>query len=412
VTIWEQLPPRLRSVRLRLALLYSSVLFGLAALLVGGLYLGVRASIDEPYVTDRVAVRGVIKGPDGRWRPVDVVQSDYRDFEREVNARTLERLRNYSFGALAGLFCASIGVGWVIAGRVLAPIGRVTGVARDIQATDLSRRIRMDGPDDELKQLADTFDGMLERLEGAFASQRRFVADASHELRNPIATIRTNLDLVPGAGSPEEAARLVDAARRAAERMGRLTDDLLVLAREGTPLARREPVDLAEAAAGVVDEFDARARERGVSLERDGPPGVTVSADPDATKRALANLLDNAVRLAPEGSVIRVTTGRERAWAFLAVSDEGPGMTLDQRDHAFDRFWRADPSRTRTGGGSGLGLAIVRQIADAHGGAARAFSEPNRGSTFVVWFPVIPEAGEPPESPAAVSGRPGVPVRP
>jgi signal transduction histidine kinase len=392
---WDRLPPVLRSIRFRLALIYSVVLFGLAALVVGGLYVGLRASLHEQPIAHRFAGRGLVPGPDGRPRPADIFLGDYRNFEREVNARTLDQLRRLSFGALGGLFVASLGVGWVISGRVLRPIDRITNVARDIQAADLSRRIHLEGPEDELKRLSDTFDGMLGRLEGAFNAQRQFVADASHELRNPLATLRTNLDLVPDAASPEEARTLLDAAQRAAERMGRLVDDLLVLAREGTPLSRREPIDLAEASRQVVEEFAGRASARGLQIDAAAAAPAMVTVDPDAVKRALANLVDNAVRLAPEGTTVRVGSGVRGAWAWTAVADEGPGMTDAERSHAFDRFWRADVARSRAGGGAGLGLAIVRQIAEAHGGTARTFAE-GSGSVFVVWLRLAPDAGTAP----------------
>ncbi len=402
---WDRLPPALRSIRFRLALIYSLVLFGLAGLVVGTLYTGLSAALREETVAPRVAARGLVQGPDGRWRPAQVVLGDYQDFEREVNARTLDRLRTLSFGALGGLFVASLGVGWVISGRVLRPIDRITDVARDIQAADLSRRIRLHGPEDELKRLADTFDDMLTRLEGAFSTQRQFVADASHELRNPLATLRTNLDLVAGAASPEESRELVDAAQRSAERMSRLVDDLLVLAREGTPLERRQTVDLTEAARQVAEEFANRAETRDITIRTTTAPAA-ITADQDAVKRALANLVDNAVRLAPEGSTVRIDVGRREPWVWMAVSDEGPGLSTDDASHAFDRFWRAEAARSRAGGGAGLGLAIVRQIAETHNGAARVVSEPGRGSVFVVWFPLHAGAGAPPEgSPVAVPGK-------
>ncbi len=394
--LWDKLPPVLRSIRFRLALVYSLVLFGLAGLVVGGLYIGLSASLRNQPVAHRFSVRGFGPGPDGRLRPGVFELADYRDFEREVNARTLDQLRRLSFGSLGALFLASLGVGWVISGRVLRPIDRITDVAREIQAADLSRRIELEGPEDELTRLASTFDAMLDRLENAFTAQRQFVADASHELRNPLATLRTNLDLVPDADSPDEARTLLAAAQRAAERMGRLVDDLLVLAREGTPLARREPVDVAEAVGHVVEEFAARAAARSIELTAAPDPDVSVTADPDGVKRALANLVDNAVRLAPEGSTVRVDAGIRDRWVWMAVSDEGPGMNEEEQAHAFDRFWRADAGRSRAGGGAGLGLAIVRQIAESHRGRARVVGEPGRGSVFVVWLPVAPEAGEPP----------------
>jgi signal transduction histidine kinase len=390
----DRWPEVVRSIRFRFAVLYSVVLFGLASLVVGGLYIGLRTALREEPVAHGFAARGLVPGPDGRLRPF--VLTDYRDFERAVNERTLYQLRRLSFGALGGLFLASLAVGWVISGRVLRPIGRITDVARDIQAADLSRRIELEGPEDELKRLADTFDEMLGRLEGAFTAQRQFVADASHELRNPLATLRTNLDLVPDTSTPTESASLLAAAQRAAERMSRLVEDLLVLAREGTPMELRQPVDLSEAAGQVAEEFAARAAAREIELR--GPSGAaTVTADPDAMKRALANLVDNAVRMAPEGSAVDVDVGVRGSWAWMAVSDTGPGLSPQDAARVFDRFWRADAARTRAGGGAGLGLAIVRQIAEAHGGAARVFTTPGAGSTFVVWLPLGSDTEAPPE---------------
>ncbi|HEY6590398.1 MAG TPA: HAMP domain-containing protein, partial [Actinomycetota bacterium] len=184
----DRLPEWARSIRFRYTLLYSAVLFGLAAVVVAAIYLVLMMSLrNQPYST---GVKQLICVGNECYQPVT-----FRQLERVVNGRTLKELRNYSFTALGVLFVASLGVGWVVAGRVLRPIGRITSVARDIQATDLSRRIELPGPDDELKQLSDTFDAMLARLDAAFAAQRQFVADASHELRNPLAIIRTNVDV-------------------------------------------------------------------------------------------------------------------------------------------------------------------------------------------------------------------------
>ena len=230
-----------------------------------------------------------------------------------VNSQTLTKLRNYSFGALGVLFVASLGVGWVVAGRVLRPIGRITSVARDIQATDLSRRIELPGPDDELKQLADTFDAMLARLDAAFAAQRQFTADASHELRNPLAIIRTNVDVAladPNA-DPDDLRQTIVVVKRASDRMARLVDDLLALARRQEPTLEHEPVDLGVAVAEASDDFVVPAAARSIVLDRAIAPGVVVTGDRDALKRAVANLLENAVRLAPEGSRIRLATGSE-----------------------------------------------------------------------------------------------------
>src|SRR3954468_16357700 len=182
------------SVRFRLTAIYSLLLFGLAALVVGGVYTGLARDLDDEPVSRTYQVQLVT--PQGVPIREETVRAEFQSFEHLVNKSALDQLRNYSFFALGLLFFASLGVGWVVAGRVLRPIGWITGVAREIQATDLTRRISLGGPKDELRDLADTFDEMLGRLESAFDAQRRLIQDASHELRNPLAVMRTNIDVV------------------------------------------------------------------------------------------------------------------------------------------------------------------------------------------------------------------------
>ena len=397
----DRLPEWARSIRFRYTLLYSAVLFGLAAVVVAAIYLVLVMSLrNEPYTTGYQKL--ICFTNDQCYKPIT-----FRELERVVNSRTLTKLRNYSFGALGVLFVASLGVGWVVAGRVLRPIGRITSVARDIQATDLSRRIELPGPDDELKQLGDTFDAMLARLDAAFAAQRQFVADASHELRNPLAIIRTNVDvaLADPRADPEDLRHTIVVVKRASDRMARLVDDLLALARRQEPILEHEPVDLGVAVTEASDDFVVPAAARNIVLDRAIAPGVVVTGDRDALKRAVANLLENAVRLAPEGSRIRLATGGEGNQAWIAVADEGPGIAPEDQPHVFDRFWRADKGRSRADGGTGLGLAIVRQIAEGHGGQIRLRSKVGVGSSFVIWLPVAASsssepAPRPPASPA------------
>ena len=397
----DRLPEWARSIRFRYTLLYSAVLFGLAAIVVAAIYLVLLMNLRHEPVS---ASRGV-------WCPRfgDCIRLlSLSEFERLVNGRTLKELRNYSFGALGVLFVASLGVGWVVAGRVLRPIGRITSVARDIQATDLSRRIELPGPDDELKQLADTFDAMLARLDAAFEAQRQFTADASHELRNPLAIIRTNVDvaLADPHADPDDLRHTMVVVKRASDSMARLVDDLLALARRQEPTLEHELVDLGVAVTEASDDYVVPAAARDIVLDRAIAPGVVVTGDRDALKRAVANLLDNAVRLAPAGSRIRLATGSEGARAWIAVADEGPGISAEDQPHVFDRFWRADKARSRADGGTGLGLAIVRQIVEGLGGHVRLQSKVGLGSSFVIWLPVtIPPA------PADGNARPhGAPV--
>ena len=394
----DRLPEWARSIRFRYTLLYSAVLFGLAAVVVAAIYLVLLMALrNQPVSAGR-----------GLWcRYGECIRFvSLSEFERLVNSQILTKLRNYSFGALGVLFVASLGVGWVVAGRVLRPIGRITSVARDIQATDLSRRIELPGPEDELKQLADTFDAMLARLGAAFAAQRQFTADASHELRNPLAIIRTNVDvaLADPHADPDDLRHTMIVVKRASDRMARLVDDLLALARRQEPTLEYEPVDLGVAVTEASDDFVVPAAARQIVLDRAIAPGVVVMGDRDALKRAVANLLDNAVRLAPAGSRIRLATGSEGDRAWIAVADEGPGISPEDQPHVFDRFWRADKARSRADGGSGLGLAIVRQIIESHGGEVRLQSKVGVGSSFVLWLPVTSAAAG-----SSIEGSHGLP---
>ncbi len=404
----DAMPDFVGSVRFRLTAIYSMVLFALAAFMMAGLYGLLSNRLHEEHVYRTYEVTTVEPVPSGGFEltPTEV-RSEYRTVEQLANERALGLLRRYSASALALLFLVSLGVGWFVAGRVLAPIGRITAVARDIQATDLSRRIALRGPPDELKQLADTFDAMLTRLDDAFEGQRRFIQEASHELRNPLAVIRTNLDVALADPDPDsvELRRTMEVVGRTASRMSRLVDDLLVYGRRGAPAHELGPVDVRAIAVEVADEFRAPAAERHIDLvvEHSAAPDPAMSqGDRVALRQAAANLLANAVRLAPEGSTIEVTTGADDATVWLAVTDEGPGISPEHRNLVFQRFWRGDAAAARTDGRSGLGLAIVDQIARDHAGSVEVTESGRGGSTFTIRLPrSVDEPG-----PAAAPVRP------
>lgn len=404
VGLARRLPPWAGSIRFRLTVLYSGLLFGVAALLVGVLYALLASALDDPVVTRDIDVNRIIPTPRGVLIEPDTVRRSFIDVEELANQRAVERLRVYSFQGLGVLFVASLGIGWFVAGRVLRPIERITAVADEIQATDLTRRIALEGPDDELKHLADTFDQMLARLDASFRAERRFIQDASHELRNPLAVMRTNLDVAlsdPDA-SAEDLRRAGTVVQGSAERLTRLVDDLLGHARQEARGDRRTVVSLREVVADVVDEQEGPAAARRLTLVGEGGGGaasgdVRVVGDPDGLRTALANLVANAVRLAPEGSRIRVGSGVEPSgWSWLAVADQGPGIDAQDRDLVFQRFWRGEDEQAP---GSGIGLSIVRQVAEVHGGRVGLDSVPGEGSTFTIWLPPTAAAG--PDGPAA-----------
>jgi signal transduction histidine kinase len=328
-----------------------------------------------------------------RW-----IRDQYRALEHMTNQRALDLLRDYSMAGLGGMFVISLGVGWVVSGAVLRPIHRITAVARHISATDLSERIDLGGPPDELRELADTFDDMLGRIDDAFESQRLFIHEASHELRNPLAVIRTNLDVTLDApdADADEYRETLEVVRRSTERMSRLVDDLLVYARKGQLSLERETVDAADLVDGLAQEFRAPAEARGLQLVERAAPGLWVDGDRHALRQAVANLLANAVRLAPAPSEVRLRAGREGPWVWISVEDDGPGIAPEDHERVFQRFWRGDPREGRAEGRSGLGLTIVRQVAEAHGGEVRLVSEPGHGAAFAIWLPAVP-------APAAVA---------
>ena len=384
----SRLPAWMGSIRFRLTLLYSVVLFGLGALVLAGVYAGLARSLDDEPVSQDFNITRLQPSPGGVIVREETVRGEIRGLEELVNERALDQLRRYSFASLGLLFVASLGVGWVVAGRVLRPIGRITDVAREIQATDLSRRIHLEGPNDELTKLADTFDDMLDRLDGAFEAQRRFIHDASHELRNPLAVIRTNLDVT--LADPEATAedlRLTGVVvGRTAERMSHLVDDLLTYARRETPALDMEPVEVSELVHETAQEFAGPAEAAGLRVTDEAEAGLSVIGDRHTLRQALTNLVGNAVRLSDAGGTVGLAAGREDGWVWVAVIDDGPGIPEDQQQLVFERFWRGDAARgddQRTG----LGLAIVRQTAEAHGGRVGLVSAPGEGSTFTMWLP-------------------------
>ena len=384
----SRLPSWMGSIRFRLAFLYSTILFGLAVVVVAVIYIGLARSLSEQPVTQRVRQFSELPTGDIVIGPEQERIDPYLYIEKEANQRALDTLRELAFGSLFMLFVASIGVGWSVSGRVLRPIEHITDVARDIQATDLSRRINLQGPDDELKQLADTFDGMLGRIDEAFESQRDFIHEASHELRNPLAVIRTNLDvtLADRDASEDDLRHAAEVVQKSTERMSRLVDDLLVYARKGRLSLERERVDAAVVVSEAADEFATSAEASDVGLECDTEADLWVDADRLALRQALANLLANALRVSPAGTTIRLSAGRKAGWIWMGVEDQGPGIAESDQDRVFQRFYRAngEGSEARS---SGLGLTIVRQIAEAHGGEVRLVSDPGRGAAFAIWLP-------------------------
>ena len=276
--------------------------------------------------------------------------------------------------------------GWAMAGRVLRPLQRITATAKRVSQDNLDERIALEGPRDELKELADTFDGMLERLSGAFASQRRFVANASHELRTPLTVIRTELDVTladPHATNADLRA-MGETVRDATLATERLIQALLTLARSEGGVTRRDPVDLADCARTAVAQAGAEASARGLDIRPALDP-APVRGDRRLLERLVANLVENAVRHNVDGGTVEVRTASAAGRSTVEVRNDGPAVPPDAVASLLEPFQRLD--RSARGDGVGLGLSIVRSVAEAHGGSVELRARPSGGLVARVSLP-------------------------
>jgi two-component system, OmpR family, sensor kinase len=290
------------------------------------------------------------------------------------------------------MLLGAIGSYW-LAAHAFAPINRLTSIARRIEAGDLHERVPVPRSKDEVQRLALTFNEMIERLDKAFTRQRRFVADASHELRTPVAAIRSMTDVVLAQSTPvesEEYASVLRDVNAEAERLGHLINDLLALARtdENQLLLEQELVRLDLLVADVAATTEPLAAERGITLEVLAQQPVTVLGDEVRLIQVIMNLIDNAVAYTNAGGKVTLEVLVKHNNAFLRVRDTGIGIAKEHLDHIFERFYRVDPARSRAAGGTGLGLAITEWIVRAHGGKITVESEVGQGTTFTIVLPV------------------------
>jgi signal transduction histidine kinase len=371
------MPSITRSIRFRLSVQYSAVVFGLGSALLGLVYLALRRWLESQTMTQYVLAGRPVFENGVQIGVVPALEAhEMRMIESVYNDIVLDAVARFTILAVVILFAVAIVVGWVMSGRVLRPVEEITQVARDIQASDLSRRIGLEGPDDELTRLASTFDQMLERLDLAFGSQQRFLADTSHDLRTPLTVIRSNVEVVAqdrdaGVEDWREVGGIV---QRNVEKMSEMIDGLLATARLQTGKAQAVTLDLSHMVRDKASEFASVGAEKDLVIETLGSPAIVEGVEV-AFDRALSNLLDNAIRAAPRGSTIRAGSGTDGDWAWLAVEDRGPGL----------------PEKP-DGGRVGLGLSIVEQIASAHGGELiHQPGEAGTGTTMVIWIPI----GEP-----------------
>jgi signal transduction histidine kinase len=297
---------------------------------------------------------------------------------------------------LAGLAAVSLSLfmGALMTHHLLKPLDDIAAVAMQITSTDdLSRRLPDSGRRDEIGRLTMVLNQTFERLERLFHARQRFLADVSHELRTPLTTIRGNVDLMRRMGDLDY--ETLDVVQDELQRMTRLVDDLLLLARAdtgGLPI-QREAVELDDVFLDVYRQV--RSIEQPVSITLMEVDQVCVIGDADRLKQLILNLVDNAIKYTPPGGDVTLGLSKFNGMAELVVRDTGVGIPAEDLPHIFDRFYRVDKARSRKLGGSGLGLSIARWIAEAHGGDIRVESETGMGSSFIV---TLPTASDPKSS--------------
>jgi two-component system OmpR family sensor kinase len=292
------------------------------------------------------------------------------------------------FGGIVVLLITNVPA-YLLAGRVLEPVRRVSRLARDIERTaDFSRRVPASAAGDEMAELTATFNSMIKRVERTLETQKAFLADSSHELRRPLTVLRTNIDILRDPSlSTEERGVCLREMRAEAEAMSRLLSDLLLLSREGRQEIAKAPVDWSSACEEAAARL--RAQDSRHELVAKIKAGARIEGDEKRLGQMLWNLLENAAEYTPEGGRIELRLRLLDGLARLEVRDTGIGISEEDLPHIFDRFYRGQEARATSSEGSGLGLAIVKYIVEAHDGSVKVTSQPGRGTTFVVDLPVM-----------------------
>lgn len=378
------------TLRMRLALWAIAILFVFSLLLT--VFINVVAILILPQPLS-VLAPPVISDPNTPFptptaypgsRPTEVISTD------NSHEATIESLRLISFVGL-GLILVFGGVTvYYLAGQPLTSIRSFSQTVKHVSAQSLDTRLEMDGPEDELRELADTFNAMLDRLERAFTQQSEFVANAAHELRTPLSALRTNLEVVlaDSTASLKEYKEMSHRLESALTRLEELVADLLLLA-SGEKEGDKEIVVLGPLLEQVIDELTPLARERQVALHLRGDGAIEVWGNPVLIGRAIHNLVNNGIYYNYPNGQVELILAQDADTVSIKITDSGIGIPLEEQPLIFDRFYRVDRSRTRHQGGSGLGLTLVAHIVDFHQGRITVDSKPGAGSMFTITLPVI-----------------------
>ncbi|GAA2415554.1 HAMP domain-containing sensor histidine kinase [Actinomadura vinacea] len=380
------------SVRARLTLVYGSLFLVSIAVLVGVSYALTARAIEQRFSVNPLGRSGfrpaqveqLLTAAD-RTRALTEAKAQLNRQLAEQKADVLSQLLQTSLLMLLVFGVVAVLIGYVVAGRVLRPLHTVTATARRLSESNLHERIALAGPQDEIKDLADTFDRMLDRLWRAFDAQRRFVANASHELRTPLTINRTVLEVaLASRKNPPETKALADVLLGNTARHERLIEGLLLLARSEREPQARAATPLQDVVRSALDQLDEPSGE----IEVEARLGAaTVEGDPVLLERCAVNLLENALKYNVAGGRVWVRTGRRDGMAFLHVANTGKPVPSYEVDKIFEPFRRLRADRVGSAAGAGLGLSIVRAVVEAHGGTIETVPRPDGGLAITVRLP-------------------------
>jgi signal transduction histidine kinase len=377
-----------RTARLRLTLLYGGACLTFGAVLLAITYLLTWSALTTTLTAHPEPALPAVSTPAQQGDAQQAGQSQPRDGAEQTITVDRQLLLARSGIALVIVTVAAAGTGWLLAGRVLRPLSTITAAARRISASNLNERLALHGPDDELKELGDTLDGLFARLDASFGAQRRFAANASHELRTPLTRERTLLQVT--LADPDRTAATWEAVSRellaANAEQEQLIEALLTLASSEAGLSQHESLDLADITKAVLDLPHPGTDRLGLNLGTDLQPAV-LRGDPRLVQQLVANLIDNAVRHNIAGGDVRVTTGTSGGRAVVSVANSGQVVPPAEIDRLFQPFQRLGTRSARRDDGHGLGLSIVRAIAVAHEAAITARPRPGGGLSVEVSFP-------------------------
>ncbi|WP_155335006.1 sensor histidine kinase [Acrocarpospora corrugata] len=387
----KALPDRM-SIRWRLTITYSTLFFVAGALLLVVMYILVRPVLDSALRVRLSVPQGIPQQLIDYWNEEITVRNG------TVTTTVLSGLITRGLLALLGIGILAVMLGYVVADRALKPIMQMTATARKLSGTSLAHeRIDLHGPDDELKELADTFDAMLTRLNTAFDAQRRFVDNASHELRTPLAINRTVLEVALSDPEASDDLRVLGRTLLGTNaRNERLIEGLLLLARSERALSVRKPVDVTEVAKTAIEQLANQAAQEDVQIDHDLHPASTLG-DPVLLERCVSNLVENGIKYNGGDGKVWVRSGIVEGGAVVQVANTGPYVPAYEVDSIFEPFRRLHADRVESAKGAGLGLSIVRAIVRAHGGTVTAV--PRDGGGLVVTVRLM--GGPPVTTPSA-----------